>query len=334
MPIPDQAAVTRYAAEFEAATGWRADGVPYCFGDSPELANELVGLVLTGRKRATGCTLVEFQHEGEQVPQPGTHSVVYGGDGRPVCVLRTDEVCVGPLDEVLDPAFAWDEGEGNRTRDDWLEGHRAYWERNLPAIGAAYSLTMPVVLERFSVAWPVLAAPEPLATRDGLVVRPAWIDDRPWLAELVEERWHGTVALSGELIRPATMPALIATDETGRRLGALTFLPRQRPDGVHTELVTIDAVDPGSGAGGVLLDALVALARQESWRRVWLVTTNDNSRALRSYQRAGWDLVALRRDAMDDVRRIKPGVPAHGLDGIPLRHQLELEYPLHLPGHD
>lgn len=328
MPTPDLDAIADYAAEFEAATGLRADGVPYCFGDSADLADELGGLVLAGRKRATAGPLAEFRHDGEPVAQPGTHSVVYGGDGRPMCVLRTDEVRVGPLDDVLDPAFAWDEGEGDRTRDDWLESHRAYWERNLPAIGAAYRVTMPVALERFSVAWPVPAAPEPLAARDGIVVRPAWIDDRPWLAGLAEERWHGAVVLSGELIRPAAMPALIATDEAGRRLGALTFLPRRRPDGVHTELVTIDAVDPGSGAGGVLLDALVTLARQESWRRVWLVTTNDNTRALRSYQRSGWELVALHRDAMDDVRRLKPGVPTHGLDGIPLRHQLELEYPL------
>ena len=35
------------------------------------------------------------------------------------------------------------------------------------------------------------------------------------------------------------------------------------------------------------------------------------------------------RDAMDDVRRFKPGIPSHGMDDIPLRHQLELEYPLH-----
>lgn len=182
-------------------------------------------------------------------------------------------------------------------------------------------------LARYATELETLA--EPLAARDGLTVRTARADDGPWLTELTDERWHGAVVLSGELIRPATMPALIAIDAAGRRAGALTFIPRQRPDGVHTELVTIDAVDPGSGAGGILLEALVELARHESWRRVWLVTTNDNTRALRSYQRAGWDLVALHRDAMDDVRRFKPGIPSHGMDGIPLRHQLELEYPLH-----
>ncbi|MFT4218235.1 MAG: hypothetical protein QM619_13770 [Micropruina sp.] len=83
-------------------------------------------------------------------------------------------------------------------------------------------------------------------------------------------------------------------DRGGRRASALAFIPRRRPDGS-----TPDWSPP-----------------------------NDNTRALRSYQRAGWDLVALHRDAMDDVRRLKPGVPRHGMDGIPLRHQLELEFPL------
>ena len=63
--------------------------------------------------------IVEFEYEGEPLPTIGQHSVVYDGAGQPVCVIRTDHVSVGPLDEVLDPAFAWDEGEGDRTYEDW-----------------------------------------------------------------------------------------------------------------------------------------------------------------------------------------------------------------------
>ncbi|MFB4265695.1 hypothetical protein [Nonomuraea sp. GTA35] len=42
------------------------------------------------------------------------------------------------------------------------------------------------------------------------------------------------------------------------------------------------------------------------------------------YQRYGFDLVALHRNAMDRVRAIKPDIPAES-DGIPIRHELELE---------
>ena len=135
MPTPDLDAIADYAAEFEAATGLSADGVPYCFGDSADLADELGGLVLAGRKRATAGPLAEFRHDGEPVAQPGTHSVVYGGDGRPMCVLRTDEVRVGPLDDVLDPAGMLPlEAEEFLTSLKEIEGlHTIDWEARYPA---------------------------------------------------------------------------------------------------------------------------------------------------------------------------------------------------------
>ena len=39
-------------------------------------------------------------------------------------MIETTDVRVGPLGSV-DEEFAWDEGEGDRTRDDWLRMHVA-----------------------------------------------------------------------------------------------------------------------------------------------------------------------------------------------------------------
>jgi hypothetical protein len=44
--------------------------------------------------------------------------------------------------------------------------------------------------------------------------------------------------------------------------------------------------------------------------RLRLVTTNDNIRALRFYQRRGWRMAALHLDAVDAARKIKPEIPA------------------------
>jgi hypothetical protein len=52
--------------------------------------------------------------------------VIMPGEGRPGFIWRTTEVTIKPLSEV-DEAFAWDEGEGNRTRDWWLDAHRRYF---------------------------------------------------------------------------------------------------------------------------------------------------------------------------------------------------------------
>ena len=59
------------------------------------------------------------------------------------------------------------------------------------------------------------------------------------------------------------------------------------------------------------------------------MTTNDNLRALRAYQRYGMRLVALRPGAVDEARRrLKSEIPVTGLDGVPIRDELELELEL------
>jgi uncharacterized protein YhfF len=115
------------------------------FGDSPELRTELAGLVVAGRKRATAGI-------GDQV-EVGDLSVVLDGGGEPLCVIRTDELRAGPLNSV-DAAFAWDEGEGDRSLGWWLDAHRAYFSRQAAREGWAFRDDVEVCFERFSVVWP------------------------------------------------------------------------------------------------------------------------------------------------------------------------------------
>jgi GNAT superfamily N-acetyltransferase len=195
--------------------------------------------------------------------------------------------------------------------------------------GAEFTPHLGVVLERFSVVWPQRDEAEVLAAREEAYVRPVWIEDRDWLADTMRQRWDGLVVSRGEVLEPARLPALVAVDREGLRLGALTFRPRSGSSGaVETEVVTVDALELGRGVGSLLLDAAGTLARRAGWRRLWLVTTNDNTAALRFYQRAGWDLVAFRPNALARSRSLKPSIPQLGFDSIPIRHELELELPL------
>jgi uncharacterized protein YhfF len=123
------------------------------FGDSAALADELVGLVLAGTKRATAGLVADFTDAGEPLPRIGGTWVACDGSGRPRCVLRSVELRLGRLDSV-DDAFAWDEGEGDRTRASWLAGHERYFRRTQAARGAEWSDDLEVVFERFRVVWP------------------------------------------------------------------------------------------------------------------------------------------------------------------------------------
>lgn len=130
------------------------DYVVVAFGDGTELATELGRLVVDGRKRAT-CSLVrDFALSPEAFPKVGDHVVIVDGGGEPLCIYRTTEVVVRPLDEV-DEAFAWDEGEGDRTRADWLRMHMTYFARQALRDGFVMHSRIPAVFERFAVVWPL-----------------------------------------------------------------------------------------------------------------------------------------------------------------------------------
>lgn len=122
------------------------------FGDGPELADELVELILTGAKTATCSCLWEWEAEQEALPQPGQRTIVTDGSGRPRCVIEITEVTVRPFDAV-DATFARQEGEGDRSLAAWREAHWGYFARVLPKIDRQPAGHMPLVCERFRMLY-------------------------------------------------------------------------------------------------------------------------------------------------------------------------------------
>ena len=154
MDKPKSPEVEAFWQEFRRAKGVPAEDYDACrFGDNAELGEELLQLVLKGPKRATACLLRDIEVGGEVMARVGGHVVVLDGRDRPRAVWRTRTVDVKPLEEV-DDAFAWDEGEGDRTREDWLAMHVRYFTRRAETEGFAFDPTMPAVFERFTLVWP------------------------------------------------------------------------------------------------------------------------------------------------------------------------------------
>jgi ribosomal protein S18 acetylase RimI-like enzyme len=148
--------------------------------------------------------------------------------------------------------------------------------------------------------------------------------DRDWVKTFVAERWGGSTAVGrGRVWHPAELPGLVA-EADGRPVGLLTY----EVDGEACEIVTIDSVVEGEGVGTALVEAVADAARAGGCSHLRLITTNDNLRALRFYQRRGFHLTALRPGGVDDARRLKPQISFVGQHGIPLRDELELERPL------
>jgi uncharacterized protein YhfF len=126
-------------------------------GDNPGFAAELIELMLAGTKRATASLVRDFEAAGEPTPKPGDYALVVDANGNPRCIWRTTEITIKPLIAV-DDAFAWDEGEGDRTRASWLAGHRRHFTRQ--ALREDFTMQDPIatVFERFTLVWPPEAA--------------------------------------------------------------------------------------------------------------------------------------------------------------------------------
>jgi GNAT superfamily N-acetyltransferase len=146
-------------------------------------------------------------------------------------------------------------------------------------------------------------------------------DDRDWISELLREWWGGPEVVSrGKLHRADELPGFIAVHEN-RPAGLITC----NIDDSDCEIVTMNSLVERIGIGSALIDAVKEFVVSNGCKRLWLITTNDNIQAIRFYQKYGFVLAAIHRNAMEQSRKLKPEIPLTGNDGIPIRDEIEFE---------
>ncbi len=128
----------------------------YSFGDSPALADELAALVLAGVKTAT-CWAAS---DGMTTDEVGKRVVVLNGSGTPVAVVETVELFQCSFNEV-DAAFAYDEGEGDRSLAYWRQEHRRYFRGQ-----GQFAEDMMLCCERFRLVERVIGHDETELSQD------------------------------------------------------------------------------------------------------------------------------------------------------------------------
>jgi len=152
-------------------------------------------------------------------------------------------------------------------------------------------------------------------------IRPLNLNDAGWVREFLVEYWLSRKIVSRGRVHSADQLSGFVALEEARRVGLVTY----RIEGDECEIVTLNSVLEGHGVGTKLVDEVKSAALSRNCRRVSVVTTNDNLRALGFYQRRGFSLLALHPNALKASRKLKPEIPLIGLDGIPIRDELELE---------
>lgn len=152
-------------------------------------------------------------------------------------------------------------------------------------------------------------------------IREKTSQDTDWAKTLMLESWGSEVmVLQGRLYHPAELPGYIAEIDQ-ERVGLITYLLEQR----SCEIITLNSLQPGLGIGTHLLDAVKRSAKQNGCTEMKLFTTNDNTDALRFYQKYGFHLDMLLKDGIAPDRALKPEIPMKAENGIPIRDYLLLK---------
>ncbi len=154
-----------------------------------------------------------------------------------------------------------------------------------------------------------------------LIIRRLTREDLPQVRKFWVQRWGDEFMVAhGVIYRPDLLDGFLAMD--GRDMVGLITLAHS-DDGC--EIVSLDSLREDIGIGTALINEVTKAAREIGCKRLFLITTNDNLRALGFYQKRGFGIVAIRRGAVNESRKVKPSIPLVGENGIPLRDEIELE---------
>ena len=152
-------------------------------------------------------------------------------------------------------------------------------------------------------------------------IKPITAVEHAWALQFLSEVAHSVRVVSrGVLHEPGTLPGFVGW-YSGQRDGLLTY---HIANG-ELEVVTLHTSMQGVGVGSALLQAAQRVAVENGCRRIWLITTNDNTHAIRFYQKRGMVIKAIHINALAHSRTIKPEIPLIGNDGIPIRDEIEFE---------
>ncbi len=156
---------------------------------------------------------------------------------------------------------------------------------------------------------------------EALNIRPLGENDRDWVTGLLVEHWGSeNIITRGRDQKADELPGFVAVHDD-KYAGLITY----HIDGGQCEIVSINSLVEGISIGSALVKAVTDAAAEAGCKRIWLVTTNDNTHALRFWQKRGFSMVAVYPNAVEQSRRLKPEISLVGNDGIPIRDEIELE---------
>ncbi|KAA3616867.1 MAG: GNAT family N-acetyltransferase [Calditrichaeota bacterium] len=146
-------------------------------------------------------------------------------------------------------------------------------------------------------------------------------EDSTFIESFIADSWGSTMSVSrGRIFDTVALPGFIYI-KNKRVIGLVTYNIEKD----NCEIVTLNSLQNNRGLATQLIMKVIEKAKENDCKRVWLITTNDNTYAIRFYQKRGFEWVGFYKDSMNESRNLKPEIPEFGVDRIPIKHEIEFE---------
>jgi len=138
----------------------------------------------------------------------------------------------------------------------------------------------------------------------------------------IKKEWGFPIVTKGHIIDVLHLPGFVTVDNN-ELTGAILYQIKHD----ECEIVVLFSLKANTGVGSSLINAVIKTAKAQMCKRIWLITTNDNTPAIRYYQKRGFSLVAVHVNAFKVTQKIKNiGEDVIlGIDDIPILHEVEFE---------
>jgi N-acetylglutamate synthase-like GNAT family acetyltransferase len=145
--------------------------------------------------------------------------------------------------------------------------------------------------------------------------------DKSWVKEIINNYWSGEpVVVHNKKYYPTNLNGY-KVEINSKKIGLATYLIING----KCEIVTLNSIIENKGVGTLLVNTIINEAISKKCKSVWLITTNDNLRAIDFYKKRGFKLTDIYHNAVAKSRIIKPEIPLTGVKGIPINDELKFE---------
>lgn len=142
------------------------------------------------------------------------------------------------------------------------------------------------------------------------------------IIDFFKQHWGTTeMVISSGIYDCSKLNGYAVLDNNLAVIGLITYIITNE----ECEIISLDSTEENKGIGTSLIQAVERVALENECKYINLITTNDNLLALKFYQKRGYVLANIFRNAVEKARKLKPEIPFEGNEGIPIRDEIKLE---------